>query len=96
MSGQTFYIDPQTGEDSNNGLASSYPLKTYDTRTFSGGDTILFETEILYLFSTSNPGIFYSSIECALWGSRKMVEGKHHVIIENLVFKNGGVHGFIR
>ena len=204
MDGVTFYIDPQTGNDENNGLSSSQPLKTYERRKFSGGDTVLFkrgcsirsglqtcngtaqeyitygaygignkpvflgsmpangpekwieerpfiwrftgkfssevcnlifndgescgnlrwqiadmkcqgewyytgigasaaeeivtkqesEAEILYLFSTSNPGLFYSSIECALWGSRKMASGQHHIIIENLVFKNGGVHGY--
>jgi hypothetical protein len=204
MDGLTFYIDPQTGDDKSSGLTSSRPLKTYDKRTFSGGDTVLFkrgssirselrtcngtekghitygvygignkpvflgsmpasgpeqwieerpsiwrftgkfssevcnlifndgeacgnlrwqiadmkcqgewyytgigfnaseelvttqesEDEILYLFSTRNPGLFYSSIECALWGSRKMVGGQHHIIIENLVFKNGGVHGY--
>jgi len=205
MDGLTFYIDPQTGNDVNNGLSSSQPLKTYERRTFSAGDTVLFkrgcsirsalrtcngteqgyitygaygignkpvflgsmpangleqwievqpsiwrftgkfssevcnlifndgeacgnlrwqiadmkcqgewyytgigsnaeaeaivttqesEAEILYLFSISNPGIFYSSIECALWGSRKMASGQHYIIIENLVFKNGGVHGY--
>lgn len=204
MDGLTFYIDPQTGDDVNNGLTPSEPLKTYDKRTFLAGDTVLFkrgssirsglltcngtvqgyitygaygignkpvflgsmpasgaenwieeqpfiwrftgkfssevcnlifndgetcgnlrwqisdmkcqgewyytgigssalgeivttqesEAEILYLFSNSNPGLFYSSIECALWGNRKMACGKHHIIIENVVFKNGGVHGY--
>lgn len=206
MDGLTFYIDPQTGDDANSGLAASQPFKTYDKCTFSGGDTVLFKrgsiirsglqtcngteqgyitygsygignkpvfigsmpascpeqwieeqpsiwrftgafssevcnlifndgeacgnlrwkltdmkcqgewyytgigfsatvaeelvttqeikTEFLYLFSIINPGFFYSSIECALWGSRKMASGQHHIIIEHLVFKNGGVHGY--
>ena len=49
---------------------------------------------ILYLFSSCNPGLFYASIECALWGTRKMAGGKRHIVIENLVFKNAGVHGY--
>jgi len=49
---------------------------------------------ILYLFSSRNPGQFYTSIECALWGNRKMVGGKSHIVLENLVFQNGGVHGY--
>jgi predicted outer membrane repeat protein len=205
MDAQTFYIDPQTGDDSNSGLTPSQPIKTYTNRMFSAGDSILFkrgsiirdglqtcngteqgnitygaygignkpiflgsmpanepeqwievlpsiwrftgtfssevcnlifndgetcgnlrwqssdlksqgewyytglgvnaaieggatvkeiEVEILYLFSSSNPGLYYSSIECALWGNRKMVGGQHHIVIENLVFQNGGVHGY--
>ncbi|MBN1554439.1 MAG: right-handed parallel beta-helix repeat-containing protein [Phycisphaerae bacterium] len=50
--------------------------------------------DTLYLFSETNPGRFYSSIECALWGQRKLADGKRHVVLENLAFRNSGVHGF--
>lgn len=49
---------------------------------------------ILYLFSSDNPGLFYCKIEIALWVNRKLVGGKSHVILENLSFQNGGVHGY--
>lgn len=49
---------------------------------------------VLYVFSEKNPGLAWSSIECALWGRRKLVGGQHHVILENLAFRNAGVHGY--
>ncbi|MFZ2655291.1 MAG: right-handed parallel beta-helix repeat-containing protein [Victivallales bacterium] len=49
---------------------------------------------ILYIFSDGNPGSCYSSIECSLWGNRKLAGGSHDIVIENLVFRNSGVHGF--
>lgn len=48
----------------------------------------------LYLFSSINPGLFYKSIECALWGGRKMIGGKQYIVFENLIFANSGVHGY--
>jgi len=50
--------------------------------------------ETLYLYSPTNPGLAYSSIECALWGQRLMVSGQHDIILENLSFQNSGVHGY--
>ncbi|MDD5708105.1 MAG: hypothetical protein PHR35_19480 [Kiritimatiellae bacterium] len=49
---------------------------------------------VLYLYSPVNPGLAYSSIECVLWGERRLVDGRSHLVIENLCFKNSGVHGF--
>jgi hypothetical protein len=49
---------------------------------------------VLYLFSLVNPGRAWCSIECALWGQRYVVSGNHDVVIENLSFRNAGVHGF--
>jgi hypothetical protein len=49
---------------------------------------------VLYLFSSSNPGSCYKSVECALWGHRRLVWGKSHIVFENLVFQNSGVHGY--
>jgi hypothetical protein len=53
-----------------------------------------YENDVLYLYSAENPASFYSDIEVVLWGQRKMAGGKQYVILENLVFKNGGVHGY--
>ncbi len=49
---------------------------------------------VLYLVSSGNPGHRYRSIECSLWANRKLVSGKRHIIIENLCFRNSGVHGY--
>ena len=43
MSGKTFYIDPVAGDDAHDGLTPDRPLKTYATREFTGGDTVLFK-----------------------------------------------------
>jgi hypothetical protein len=48
---------------------------------------------VLYLFSAANPGAAYASLECVLWGARRMAEGSH-VILEGLSFRNSGVHGY--
>ena len=204
MIGQTYHIDPVAGDDANDGLAPSRPLKTYATREFTGGDTVLFKrgsvirdamhtrngteqapitygaygegdkpaflgsvpagdpahwveerpglwrytgtfpsevcnlifnngqscgnlrwrmedlqqpgewhytgigmssagegasgpaprNRVLYLCSPTNPGLAYASIECALWGQRRLVSGHHFVILENLSFRNAGVHAY--
>jgi hypothetical protein len=49
---------------------------------------------VLYLCSPVNPGRAYSGLECVLWGQRKLVGGQCHVVLENLSFRNAGVHGF--
>lgn len=50
--------------------------------------------DILYLCSPTNPGNAYADIECSLWGQRRLVGGEHDVILENLSFRNSGVHGY--
>jgi hypothetical protein len=50
--------------------------------------------DILYLYSPANPARAFTDIECVLWGQRKLVGGDHHVILENLCFRNSGVHGY--
>jgi hypothetical protein len=49
---------------------------------------------ILYLCSVENPGHAWRDIECVLWGARKLIGGRRHMILENLSFRNSGVHGF--
>ena len=49
---------------------------------------------VLYLYSPTNPGRAYWGIEVALWGQRKLVGGQHHIVLENLSFRNSGVHGY--
>ena len=204
MAGQTYYIDPQAGDDCNSGFVTTQPMKTIVGREFAPGDTILFKRgsvirgvleacdgsgeavvtygaygqgampaflgsvaasdmndwvedrpsvwrftgefasevcnlvfndgqscgnlrwdiddlkcqgewfftgigsnsaqghldvkghrdDVLYLFSDGNPGQYYSSIECSLWGDRRLVCGKRYIVIENLAFRNSGVHGY--
>jgi len=43
MSSLTYYIDPAAGDDTHGGLSPGRPLKTYVTREFAGGDTVLFK-----------------------------------------------------
>ncbi len=50
--------------------------------------------ETLYLCSVENPGHAWRDIECVLWGARKLVGGRRHIILEHLSFRNSGVHGF--
>lgn len=52
------------------------------------------ETPELYLYVPENPGKYYDKIDIALFGARRMVRGDQDVIFENMMFKNGGVHGF--
>ena len=193
--GKTYHIDPTDGNDDNDGMTPSRPLKTHAGRQFTGGDRVLFKRgavirgslhtcngteqspivygtygdgpkpaflgsrpvgtpdkwveerpsiwrctdsppsevcnlvfnngascgilrwqsedlrqpgdwhytgfgkqqqggDALYLCSPTNPGRAYDSIECVLWGQRKLVGGEHHVILENLSFQNSGVHGY--
>ena len=49
---------------------------------------------ILYLCSPINPSLKYSSIECVLWGERRLASGEHHIVTDNLSFRNSGVHGY--
>ncbi len=49
----------------------------------------------LYLYAADNPGQTWRNIECVLWGARRMVGGSH-VILENLSFRNSGVHGYFQ
>ena len=41
--GHTYHIDPAGGDDGNDGLSHSRPLKTYADRAFVAGDTVLFK-----------------------------------------------------
>lgn len=49
---------------------------------------------VLYLWSARNPGLTYASIECALWGERRQAGGQSWITLDNLAFRNGGVHGY--
>ena len=51
------------------------------------------ETDYLYMCSETNPAKYYKSIECSLF-MQWMVSGKSYIILENLVFKNNGIHGY--
>lgn len=48
----------------------------------------------LLLYSEGNPGEWYSGIECALYGGRKLASGERHIVLEDLAFRNAGVHGY--
>ncbi|MEI6971351.1 MAG: hypothetical protein WCL44_07500, partial [bacterium] len=49
---------------------------------------------VLYLRAAKNPGVAYRDIEVVLWGHRKLVGGRRHLVLEGLCFRNSGVHGF--
>ena len=49
---------------------------------------------VLYLCASANPGLIWRTIEAALWGERRLVGGQRHVVLENLSFRNAGVHGY--
>jgi len=49
---------------------------------------------VLYLYAPTNPGRTWRDIECVLWGQRRLVGGQRHLILENLSFRNSGVHGY--
>lgn len=48
----------------------------------------------LFLFSEGNPGEVYSDIECVLWGQRKLAGGQSHIVLQDVSFRNSGVHGY--
>jgi len=52
------------------------------------------EDGVLYLYSQSNPARFYNSIECSLWGQRRLADGRRYVILQDLEFRNSGVHAY--
>ncbi len=56
MAGQTYYIDPQGGNDANGGLTADQPFKTHTSRNFTPGDTVLFKRG-----SVSREGLFAPS-----------------------------------
>jgi len=43
MAGQTYYIDPQGGDDANSGLSADKPIQNHAHRDFAPGDTVLFK-----------------------------------------------------
>ena len=59
-----------------------------------GFDPKISYNRVLYLYSQINPGLAYKDIECVQWGHRKLVGGQAHIILENLSFRNSGVHGY--
>lgn len=60
----------------------------------SGDSVTNLDGGVLYLFSLCNPGLYYSDIELALWGERRLAGGQSHVILKDLSFRNAGVHGY--
>jgi hypothetical protein len=48
---------------------------------------------VVLLYSEKNPGEYYKKIECACRRFRSLGIMKDHVIIQDLCFKNNGVHG---
>lgn len=48
----------------------------------------------VYLYSTKNPAISYSSIECALDCGGYLCTAEHDVIFRNIAFENCSSHGF--
>ena len=64
-----------------------------NARRIRGINDMTPETDYLYLYSEGNPAKVYKSIECSMFMGR-MVGGESYIILENLVFKNNGIHGY--
>lgn len=45
------------------------------------------------MYSVKNPALYYEKVECACRDLRALGELKDNIIIENICFKNNGVHG---
>ncbi|OFY32804.1 MAG: hypothetical protein A2309_11990 [Bacteroidetes bacterium RIFOXYB2_FULL_35_7] len=75
--------------------ATSFGVKKLDEQSLLTQGDYLYDANNLrlHLYSTINPGLFYSDIECAL--SRNIInqENKAYVIYENLELKYGSAHG---
>lgn len=50
------------------------------------------DEEIVLLYSEKNPAEFYNSVECISYNKRILVRTTDNIVIENLHFKNSGVH----
>ena len=50
------------------------------------------DEEIVLLYSEKNPAEFYNSVECISYNKRILARTTDNIIIENLHFKNSGVH----
>lgn len=53
-----------------------------------------FDKAEFYLYSTENPGKYYSDIEIALYGKRIMFSADKNTVFEGLCVSCAGVHGF--
>ncbi len=50
--------------------------------------------DALYVYCTEDPGRHWRIVECATFEERTLATGKNHVVIRNIHFHGGGVHGF--
>ena len=50
------------------------------------------DEETVLLYSEKNPAEFYNSVECISYNKRILARITDNIIIENLHFKNSGVH----
>ena len=53
-----------------------------------------FDRAEFYLYSTENPGTYYSDIEIALYGDRAMLSADKNTVFEGLDVLCAGVHGY--
>ncbi len=51
------------------------------------------EEHRIYLYSTENPALFYTDIECAVCSISRLADNGHDMVFEDLRFINGGQHG---
>lgn len=50
-------------------------------------------TQNILIYSIQNPGDFYNHIECVSYNTRIIGKIQSNIVIENICFKNSGVHG---
>ena len=73
------------------------PEKWHDTRIGTGVSERDADPGVpfrLLLWCRENPGIHYRSVECAVFGARKLCSAEAWVEFSDLAFVNSGVHGF--
>ncbi len=68
------------------------PGDWYDSRLGSTKAKKTIAEPVFLLCSEDNPGKVYSSIECAVYGSHRIITPADWTVIEDLDFQNSGVH----
>ena len=104
-SGSNFYIDTLSFKRITDFILADVGNMIFNNESFIGrkvwsesnlinqGDFWYDENSLsLKIFSTSNPGSYYSTVECALNKHIILIDSKSYIVIENLELRYGGAH----